>query len=166
MLLFWFSGISCLLFFLFYHLSCNSFFICWKTVKQRDLWNSLLMETLQKLKIYILIIYVQGYLSKEPVGLTTHFCWISAGFQSLTPPGSFHFLIPETSILYIAMIYWQSPSDRNHKDAFRAVVSLELPGISCQISYIPPASSTLFLLLLVLCDFMCFVTYCGLQWNW
>lgn len=34
----------------------------------------LLMETLQKLKIYILIIYVQGYLSKEPVGLTTHFC--------------------------------------------------------------------------------------------
>lgn len=150
-----------------FYISCNSFYICWKTVKKQDLWNSLLMETLQKLKIYILIIYVQGYLSKEPVGLITHFCWISVGFQSLTPSGSsFHFFMLQTSILYIAMIYWQSPSDRNHKEAFRAIVFLELRGISSQISYIPPASSTLFLLLLVLHDFMHFVTFPGLQLNW
>jgi len=125
------------------------------------------METLQKLKIYILVICVQGYLSKEPMGLITHSGWISARFQSLTPSGSsFHFFVPPVSMSrHMAMIYWQSPSDRNHKEAFRAGVFLALPGISSQKLNILPTSSTLLLLLLILHDFMLFVTFPCLQLN-
>lgn len=84
MLLFWSSVFSCLFFFFLFYFSCNSFYVCWKTVKKSRIFEVLYWwKHCKKVEIYILIFYVQGCLSKEPVGHITHSCWISVEFQSL-----------------------------------------------------------------------------------
>lgn len=89
LLLFWFGGISCLfgvgLFYYFFLISCKYLYVFLKTVKKQGLWNSLLMETLQNLKIYVVTIYVQEYLSRQPVGLISHPVEFQWDFKVLLP---------------------------------------------------------------------------------
>lgn len=112
-LLFWFSGISCLLFFFFiFHISGNSFYMWRTTVKKWDLWNSFLMDTLQKL--YILIICVQEIFFK---GTCRTYHSFLLNFRGISKTYSLRVFFPllytsNINLLMHSMIYWQSPSDR------------------------------------------------------